>query len=117
MSEAIARERPARSAPGTSSRDFSRPEGFTVTTTIHRGVRNSVSSPPSLADTPLTESFRCVETELRTRNVSRHRTPGIRYGDDGSLTRFVQRHRPTDAVEAANWLPSPHGPFTVIIRA
>jgi hypothetical protein len=45
------------------------------------------------------------------------RTPGIQYGDDGSLTLFVQHHRPTDEVEAANWLPSPRGPFTVIIRA
>ncbi|WP_137845172.1 DUF1254 domain-containing protein [Microbacterium sp. 2FI] len=45
------------------------------------------------------------------------RTPGIRYGDDGSLTLHVQHRRPADRLEAANWLPAPEGPFTVIIRA
>jgi hypothetical protein len=45
------------------------------------------------------------------------RTPGIRYADDGSLTLHVQHRRPDDPGEAANWLPSPEGPFTVIIRA
>ena len=45
------------------------------------------------------------------------RTDGIRYGDDGSLTLYVQHRRPDDEAEAANWLPSPEGPFTVIIRA
>jgi hypothetical protein len=45
------------------------------------------------------------------------RTEGIRYADDGSLTLFVQHRRPADEAEATNWLPSPEGPFTVIIRA
>jgi hypothetical protein len=45
------------------------------------------------------------------------RTEGIHYADDGSLTLFVQHRRPADEAEAANWLPSPEGPFTVIIRA
>jgi hypothetical protein len=45
------------------------------------------------------------------------RTEGIRYDEDGSLTLFVQHARPADEAEAANWLPSPEGPFTVIIRA
>ncbi|MDY0910702.1 DUF1254 domain-containing protein [Microbacterium sp. CFBP9034] len=45
------------------------------------------------------------------------RTPGIRYADDGSLTLYLQHRRPADPVHAANWLPSPEGPFTVIIRA
>jgi hypothetical protein len=45
------------------------------------------------------------------------RTPGIRFGDDGSLTLYVQHDRPSDPLEAANWLPAPEGPFTVIIRA
>lgn len=45
------------------------------------------------------------------------RTPGVRYGDDGSLTLHVQHRRPDDSIEASNWLPSPDGPFTVIIRA
>ncbi len=46
------------------------------------------------------------------------RTPGIHYDDDdGSLTLYVQNERPADPDRAANWLPSPSGPFTVIIRA
>ncbi|MGC5225352.1 DUF1214 domain-containing protein [Micromonospora sp. DT81.3] len=45
------------------------------------------------------------------------RTPGIHYSDTGSLTLYVQHHRPADPKEGANWLPSPDGPFTVIIRA
>jgi len=44
------------------------------------------------------------------------RSPGLVYGDDGSLTLYVQHRRPADDV-VANWLPSPEGPFTVIIRA
>jgi hypothetical protein len=45
------------------------------------------------------------------------RTQGIRYSDDGLLTLYIQHRRPRDPGEAANWLPSPEGPFTVIIRA
>jgi len=45
------------------------------------------------------------------------RTSGIHYEEDGSLTLYVQRTRPADPDRAANWLPSPDGPFTVIIRA
>ena len=45
------------------------------------------------------------------------RTPGVHYGDDGSLTLYVQHRRPTDPPRPRNWLPSPEGPFTVIIRA
>ncbi|MFJ4017345.1 DUF1254 domain-containing protein [Microbacterium sp. NPDC090014] len=45
------------------------------------------------------------------------RTEGIRYGDDGSLTLYVQNRRPESDEEAANWLPAPEGAFTVIIRA
>jgi hypothetical protein len=45
------------------------------------------------------------------------RTPGIHHQDDGSLTLYVHHERPADPSQAANWLPSPSGPFTVIIRA
>ncbi|KAF2414672.1 hypothetical protein B1729_03575 [Microbacterium sp. B35-04] len=45
------------------------------------------------------------------------RTPGVHYGDDGSLILHVLHRRPADPLEAANWLPAPAGPFTVIIRA
>ena len=44
------------------------------------------------------------------------RSPGLVYGDDGSLSLYV-RHTPPDDAFMPNWLPSPEGPFTVIIRA
>lgn len=44
------------------------------------------------------------------------RTPGLVYGDDGSLTVYIQRDRPTDPVEAANWLPAPAGDFRPMLR-
>jgi hypothetical protein len=45
------------------------------------------------------------------------RTPGLRYGDDGSLTIALQATEPTDPVMRANWLPTPaDAPFTVIYR-
>ncbi|MEV6650236.1 DUF1254 domain-containing protein [Streptomyces sp. NPDC051219] len=43
-------------------------------------------------------------------------TPGLRYAPDGSLTLVLQRDRPTDPVEAANWLPAPAGDFQPMIR-
>lgn len=45
------------------------------------------------------------------------RTEGIRFDDDGSITLYVQHRRPDAETEVSNWLPSPEGPFTVIIRA
>jgi len=44
------------------------------------------------------------------------RTPGLVYGEDGSLTLYVQRERPADPAHAANWLPAPDGPFSIAIR-
>ncbi|MFD4831312.1 DUF1254 domain-containing protein [Streptomyces uncialis] len=43
------------------------------------------------------------------------RTPGLVY-DGGGLTVHVRNTRPTDPRQAANWLPAPQGPFTVVIR-
>ena len=58
---------------------------------------------------------------LSANEISRYsigdRTPGLRFTDDGSLTITVQHIRPADPESAANWLPSPDGAFTVIIRA
>jgi hypothetical protein len=44
------------------------------------------------------------------------RTDGITYGEDGSLT-ISLRHRKPDGDASANWLPTPNGPFYVVIRA
>jgi len=38
------------------------------------------------------------------------RTPGLRFGEDGSLTLYIQKESPGLDLEA-NWLPSPAGRF------
>jgi hypothetical protein len=43
------------------------------------------------------------------------RTPGLRYGDDGSLTLYLQYAAP-DADDQANWLPTPEGAFRPMLR-
>lgn len=43
------------------------------------------------------------------------RTPGLRYGRDGSLTLYLQHDAPAGAA-AANWLPAPSGAFHVVMR-
>jgi hypothetical protein len=43
------------------------------------------------------------------------RTPGLQYGEDGSLTIEIGSE-PPDADRQSNWLPAPDGPFTVVIR-
>lgn len=49
--------------------------------------------------------------------IGRHaigdRTPGLRYGDDGSLTLTISHRRPADV---SNWLPAPQGAFYLILR-
>lgn len=45
------------------------------------------------------------------------RTPGIRRGADGAMHLALQRHRPPTDDEAANWLPTPDGPFSLSLRA
>ena len=44
------------------------------------------------------------------------RTAGLVYGEDGSVTVFLQAEEPTDPVERANWLPAPEGPFYLLTR-
>ncbi|GAA2106697.1 DUF1254 domain-containing protein [Kitasatospora saccharophila] len=44
------------------------------------------------------------------------RTPGLVYGEDGSLTLYLQHERPTAPDEAANWLPAPEGGFRPMVR-
>jgi len=43
-------------------------------------------------------------------------TPGLVYGEDGSLTINIQHAQPQEAAEQANWLPAPEGPFYLTMR-
>lgn len=43
------------------------------------------------------------------------RTPGLRYGEDGSLTLYIQHTSPGSDGEA-NWLPANAGPFSLQMR-
>lgn len=64
--------------------------------------------------------YRLPERLLVDNEIDRYsigdRTPGLIYDADGGLTLYVQHARPADPGQAANWLPAPDGPFTVIIR-
>ncbi|MET0988707.1 MAG: DUF1254 domain-containing protein [Steroidobacteraceae bacterium] len=42
------------------------------------------------------------------------RTPGLAYGDDGSLEILLQRDQPAEGT--ANWLPAPQGRFELMFR-
>ena len=44
-----------------------------------------------------------------------NRTPGLKYGKDGSLTIYVQKDSPGPGKEA-NWLPAPAGKFNFLAR-
>lgn len=44
------------------------------------------------------------------------RTPGLRYGRNGSLTLYIQHDPPANPNQRANWLPSPGGPFRMMLR-
>jgi hypothetical protein len=37
------------------------------------------------------------------------------YGDDGSLTLYIQKDSPEEELES-NWLPAPDGPFYAVMR-
>ncbi len=43
-------------------------------------------------------------------------TEGLVFGGDGSLTITIQREQPQDPAERANWLPTPEGPFYLVLR-
>ena len=64
--------------------------------------------------------YRLPERLLVANPIDRYsigdRTPGIVYDPAGGLTLRIQHTRPADPDQAANWLPAPDGPFTVIIR-
>ena len=43
-------------------------------------------------------------------------TEGLVFGDGGALTITIQREQPQDAMQKANWLPAPEGPFYLVMR-
>lgn len=43
------------------------------------------------------------------------RTPGLTYGEDGSLEILIQNERP-EGDKASNWLPAPREPFMLLMR-
>ncbi len=60
------------------------------------------------------------DTRLMVKNpIQRYsigdRTPGLKYGKDGSLTLYLQKDSPGKALES-NWLPAPDGTFYIIAR-
>ena len=50
------------------------------------------------------------------RFVISDRSPGIRFGEDGSLDIYIQHSEPTVAGRTNNWLPAPDGQFKVLLR-
>jgi len=44
------------------------------------------------------------------------RTPGLRRDADGGLTLYFQHQAPETAAARANWLPTPAGPFMLMLR-
>jgi hypothetical protein len=59
--------------------------------------------------------FYLVENAIGRYSIG-DRTPGLRYGDDGSLTLTLQHEEPADPEARANWLPTPDGPFRPLVR-
>ncbi|WP_033213754.1 DUF1254 domain-containing protein [Kitasatospora phosalacinea] len=62
-----------------------------------------------------TPDYLLVANEIDRYSIG-DRTPGLVYGEDGSLTLYIQHRRPTDPVELANWLPAPEGGFRPVTR-
>ncbi|MEU5220637.1 DUF1254 domain-containing protein [Streptomyces sp. NPDC020807] len=65
-------------------------------------------------------AYRLPDRFLVANEIDRYsigdRTPGLVYDDDGGLTLHLRKDRPSDPKEAANWLPVPDGPFSLILR-
>lgn len=61
------------------------------------------------------ESRLMVDNSINRYSIG-DRTPGLRYGDDGSLTIWIQHSEP-DPERISNWLPAPRGRFYLNARA
>ena len=58
--------------------------------------------------------YNLVDNPINRYAVS-DRTPGVKYGADGSLTLYIQKDAPSDD-RKGNWLPSNHGNFHLVLR-
>lgn len=56
-----------------------------------------------------------VQNEIERYSIG-DRTAGLRYGEDGSLTIYIQHKMPQDEAKKANWLPAPEGEFYLTLR-
>lgn len=59
--------------------------------------------------------FFLVHNEIERYSIG-DRTPGIKYAEDGSLTIYISKEKPTDEAKISNWLPAPEGQFRPIMR-
>lgn len=55
-----------------------------------------------------------VENSLNRYSIG-DRTPGLKFGEDGSLEIYIQSENP-GTVRESNWLPAPAGPFFFVAR-
>ena len=90
---------------------------------IHEVVKVDFFLPgcPPPADAFWSITMYHADTRLMVHNpIQRYsigdRTRGLEYGDDGSLTIYIQ-HQSPGATKESNWLPAPGGPFYLIARA
>jgi hypothetical protein len=56
-----------------------------------------------------------VENPINRYSIG-NRTRGLKSGQDGSLTLFIQAALPSDPDQKANWLPAPAAPFYMVLR-
>jgi len=89
----------------------------------HRYQMNFTTLPPAKAFWSITmydTSYDGTAGYLVENPINRYlinsTTPGLVYGEDGSLTITIQHEQPQDPAARANWLPAPEGPFYLVMR-
>lgn len=57
-----------------------------------------------------------IENPINRYLINSPMLPDLTKNADGSLTLYIQKDEPTDAVQKANWLPAPEGPIYLVMR-
>jgi hypothetical protein len=57
-----------------------------------------------------------IENPINRYLINSPMLPELKRNEDGSLTLYIQKDKPTDADHAANWLPAPDGPIYLVMR-